>query len=436
MIQQPCRIWLKYSKELVMPTEKVSIIHYAGPPIIGGVESTIFHHIRMLNELGYPIQLLAGRGAKFLDNVPFIKLELLDSRHPEIMEVGKELSEGRVSDHFKLLKQELIKELSSVLAESQVNIVHNAVTLHKNMPLTAALNELCEGGLSLIAWCHDFAWKDELYVSDLHPGYPWELLSSPWANTEYVTVSEDRREKLAKLLNIPEEMVRVITPGVDYAEFLRISEDVQQIADRYHLLEAAPLIILPARITRRKNIEYAIRVMFHLIKEMPDAHLLITGPPGPHNPTNLEYLQQLLDLRDSFQLDEAVHFIYELGTLESPFLLTEQQVAQLYQIADILLFPSKREGFGIPVLEAALARIPVFAANIPPIQESSDGYAHVFEPNGDPKSTAQAIRLYIEANSEYALRKRVLNQFTWQAILNKSILPLIQKVAQHEKYSS
>ena len=43
-------------------TQSVAILHFAAPPIIGGVESTIYHHARLLAEAGYEITVITGRG--------------------------------------------------------------------------------------------------------------------------------------------------------------------------------------------------------------------------------------------------------------------------------------------------------------------------------------------------------------------------------------
>jgi len=278
---------------------RVSILHYAGPPIVGGVESTIYHHARLLAGAGFRVQVVAGRGEPFHPHVPFHRIPEIDSRHPEVLEVGAALACGEVPPAFYTLRDRLVGRLWPLLAESDVCIVHNAVTLHKNLPLTGALRMLADEGVArLIAWCHDFAWQDVLYTPDLHPGYPWDLLRTPWPGVRYVVVSTDGQRRLAALLNIPESAVRVVRPGVDVAEFLKLGPETRRLVEALDLLSAHPLMLLPARITRRKNIEFAIRVTAALARHKPRAALLVTGPPGPHNPKNVAYLRSLRDLRE------------------------------------------------------------------------------------------------------------------------------------------
>ena len=50
-------------------TTRVAILHYAAPPIVGGVESTIYHHARLLAGAGYAVTVIAGRGAPFEERV-------------------------------------------------------------------------------------------------------------------------------------------------------------------------------------------------------------------------------------------------------------------------------------------------------------------------------------------------------------------------------
>lgn len=412
-----------------MDQQTVSVLHYAGPPVVGGVESTIEHHARLLTEFGYHVNIIAGRGQQPAANIDFIKIELLDSRHSSILEVGAELAQGKVSDEFKFLRDQIIQELQPYLEQSDFVIVHNVITLHKNLPFTAALFEFSRQGQRLIAWCHDFAWRDELYTNSLHPGYPWQLMSQPWENVIYVVVSEDRRMKLAELLEISSDVIKVITPGVDWIRFQGISPEVGRIVSQANLLNAQPLLMLPARITRRKNIELAIEITYHLNKLMPDAKLIITGPPGAHNPTNIDYLHRLLTLRQELGLQQHIHFLYQFGEKDEPLDLSDQMIAELYRLADALLFPSKREGFGIPVLEAGLSRLPVFAADIPPVRESSGLHAYLFDLHtASPASIAKDIAEQLRRDDAYQLRRRVLNNFTWQAIIKSRILPLFEQM--------
>jgi glycosyltransferase involved in cell wall biosynthesis len=234
---------------------RIAILHYAAPPTIGGVESTIAAHARLFADRGYPVQVLAGRGEPFDPRVQVDIVEDIDSKSPRVLEVDEELARGIVSDKFHALEQALGEALSASLDTCDTLIAHNVLSLHKNLPLTAALYHLVQAQrISLIAWCHDFAWIDPQYRPAMHPGSPWELLKQPWGGVKYVVVSKARKIELARLWDKSCE-IAIVPPGIDPVEFFGITEQTARWAVDLKLFDAAPLLLLPARLTRRKNID-------------------------------------------------------------------------------------------------------------------------------------------------------------------------------------
>ncbi len=410
---------------------RIAMLHYAAPPIVGGVETTIFHHARYLVGEGHAVRVIAGRGEPFLAKIEFISIPETDSRHPWVQEIQAALKRGAVPTDFAALRESLTEKLSGALADAEILLAHNIATLHKNLPLSAALFELVRAGeLRLVAWCHDFAWQDPLYLPDLHPGYPWDLLRTPWPGVQYVTVSEHRRARLAELFHLPPERIRVVTPGVEVPAFLKLEEGTRRIVQRLALESANPLILLPARITRRKNIEFAIQVTAALSALRPGVRLIVTGPPGPHNPTNMAYLDSLRNLMAQLRVDPHIHFLYDCGEGDQPLWINDSEMADFYRLADLMLFPSRKEGFGIPVLEAGLIRLPIFAADIPPIRESTRGLARLFDLETPPEQVAAWIDSFLQTDQAYQLRQRVRDEFSWTRIGQRELLPLIRAVLE------
>ena len=414
---------------------RVAILHYAGPPIIGGVEHTIAVHARLLIEHGYSVSVIVGRGDPLSGppltggrvGVDFVHIPEVDSRHPDVLAIGKALAAGEVPAAFYDLRNRLVEQLSAALLGSDVCIAHNVLTLHKNLPLTAALHVLTRQGLRLIGWCHDFAWTRPQYQPALHDGYPWNLLSHPWPNVRYVVDSEAQRTELTRLFAVNEDQITVVPPGVDPAGFDQWTETTRRLVTELDLWAASPLLLLPARITRRKNIELAIRITAALKQAGRWPKLLVTGPPGPHNPENVAYLEALRALRRELDVEEAVVFLYEVeANGRSSRQLDDVTMANLFHLADALLFPSTAEGFGIPVLEAGLARLPVFCSDIPPFRETADGVAEFFGLDEPPEAIAHRLMAALDADRASRLRRRVLDRFTWEAVFTQCIEPLLR----------
>jgi glycosyltransferase involved in cell wall biosynthesis len=406
------------------------MLHYTAPPIVGGVEGVIYHHARLLAGAGYQVGVLAGRGAAFCVGVDLHSVPELDSRHPEVLAVKRELDRGFVSARFHQLGARIAEALRPHLAAADVLMTHNVLTLHKNLALTAALHRLLveEGPppYRTLAWHHDLAWRAPQYAAEVHPGYPWDLLRQVWPGVVNVTISQPRQAELAALYGIPTGSVAVVPPGVDPARFCRWSETTGRIVRACRLLDADLVLLLPARITRRKNVQLAMRALAALRSQTElDARLVVTGPPGPHNPANATYLEELLALRSELGLAQSVHLLYALDA-QQRLVPDQATMTDLYLLADALILPSLEEGFGIPVLEAGLARLPVFCTGLASLQATGGMEAHYFAPDAAPEIVAALIAEWLLKDRAFCLRRRILKQYLWEQILERRLLPLLE----------
>jgi glycosyltransferase involved in cell wall biosynthesis len=405
---------------------KIALLHYTAPPIVGGVESVLAHQATLMAKAGHEVTILAGRGERLADPVRVHILPRLDSRHPDVMKIKALLDRGHYTPAFDELCDEIKEDLLAEVKGCDVLIAHNVASLHKNLALTAALKELYSlpGFPRLILWHHDLAWTAPRYRRDMHDGYPWNLLCSPWPGAVQVVVSRFRRQQLSDLFDIPQETIHVITNGVDLNNFFRFEALTIELIEQLNLIHADPLFLLPVRLTPRKNIELALRVIAELLREFPQAVLLVTGPEGPHNPGNAAYKQKLLDLRKDLRLEGSVHFLAEVTTGFIP----DKIIADFYRLADAVLLPSREEGFGIPLIEAAISSKPVFCANIPALHELGSEDVSYFDLDADPYLIAKNItsRLQSEATSRWS--RRAKHNYTWDSIYITHIAPLLVEV--------
>ncbi|MGD0877183.1 MAG: glycosyltransferase family 4 protein [Anaerolineales bacterium] len=405
---------------------KIALLHYSSPPIVGGVESVLAHHARLMAKAGHAVSILAGRGKTFDANIPVSILPHLDSRNAEVLAAKAALDSGKYTPAFDGLRDQIQQELLAELQGFDILIAHNVASLHKNLPLTAAIHAAyrTRSFPHLILWHHDLAWTTPRYRHEMHDGYPWELLRTDWGGVTHVVISELRRQELGKLLGIGPASIRVIPNGVDVNTFFKLETQTIRLVEQLRLLEANPLFLLPVRLTPRKNIELALRVLAELRNEFPQAMLLVTGPEGSHNPANAAYRKKLLALRDELCLQGAAHFLADLTSEFMP----DAVIADCFRLADALLFPSREEGFGIPIIEAAFSSMPVFCAGIPVLRELGGADISYFDPDDKPVSIARQIsaRLQSEATSRWS--RRAKHAYSWDSIYALHISPLIQEV--------
>ncbi|HJR79683.1 MAG TPA: glycosyltransferase family 4 protein [Anaerolineales bacterium] len=409
---------------------KVALLHYSAPPIVGGVESVLGHHARLITDAGHQVQIIAGRGEQTDPRIPLIHLPMADSRHPEILALKSELDAGRLPPKFARLADSIAANFNEVLQDVDILIAHNVCSLNKNLPLTAAIRTLANyGHLRIILWHHDLAWTTPRYRAELHDGYPWDLLRQAWPGVKQVTISEPRRQELAELFQIDQGDIEVIPNGVDLASFHKLENQTRGYVKQLDLLHAAPLLLLPVRITPRKNIELAVRVCAYLKQHFPDTKLVVTGPLGPHNPANVKYFEKLVALRQELDLADVILFLAELTQNFIP----DAVISDFFHLSDALFLPSREEGFGIPILEAGLAGLPIFCSDIPPLRNLGNSYVTYFSPDADPDELASTIANDLTSSPVFRMRAEFRRRYTWEQIYAQHIAPLL--MGEHQEAS-
>lgn len=411
------------------------MLHYSAPPVVGGVEGVLEAHVRAFVAAGYRVTVIAGRGEKeaLPAGADFVRIPEIDSRHSRIARITSQLQDGTVPKDFEQMTTRLADALAAKLEPFSDLIVHNAFTKRFNLPLTAALFGLLDRGVisHCIAWCHDVGWASEHSLPNLHPGQPWDLLRTQREDVTYVAVSEERQSELAEVFGCPTTEVEVVYNGVDPAFLLGLTKDGQRLIDRLDLLSSDLIILMPVRVTQAKNIELAIRVVAALESKLDSVKLVLTGPPDPHDEESMAYFRELQALRRELGVDDAFRFVFESGPGgEEGFTIGMAVVADLLRACDVVFMPSHREGFGMPVLEAGLAGKPMVCTNVPAAREIGGDDVLIIDSQDDPEQIAQGIISYVADTPIQRLRHRIREQYTWSAIFERDIRPLLSGGAQ------
>ncbi|NOZ64723.1 MAG: glycosyltransferase family 4 protein [Caldiserica bacterium] len=154
--------------------------------------------------------------------------------------------------------------------------------------------------------------------------------------------------------------------------------------------------------------------------------LLITAPADPHR-AEKAYRKELKDLIKKLHLEDKVILLNEFPLPKGEsFPLNFENLKALYAISDFLLLPSIIEGFGLPILEAGISRLPVFCSDIPTLKEVGQDNLHYFSLQDTPATIAERILKTLTATPLSRLFRRVKNDFSWEKILDEHLLPLLQ----------
>ena len=194
------------------------------------------------------------------------------------------------------------------------------------------------------------------------------------------------------------DKVRVVPHGVAPTFFVSAPPTAHMLHDAG---VEGPFLLAVANKKPHKNLEMAIRVFARLATADPRLQLVLVGDRFP-------YLSALMGLAQRLGVAERV---VDLAAIP------EETLIAAYAHAEVLIFPSRLEGFGLPMLEAMAAGAPVVAVDAPPIPEVV-GDAAVLVPMDDDAAMAAAVtRLRAEArwraDRVEAGRARAA-QFTWE----------------------
>jgi glycosyltransferase involved in cell wall biosynthesis len=213
-----------------------------------------------------------------------------------------------------------------------------------------------------------------------------------------ITVSESAADELVARTAIPEERIRVVPNGVDLE--LATDGEVEDARQRFRLGDA-PYVFWIGSLEPRKNVGLLVDafVRWALHADMPH-RLVLAGPAGWVE-------DEASVLAPARRLGDRVRTVGRVG---------DPVLRGLYRGAELFAFPSRHEGFGIPVLEAMAQLTPVLAADIPALREVAAGAAVLRSPD-DPSAWVAALDNLLHDDAERArlgeAGRRRAQQYSW-----------------------
>ena len=224
-----------------------------------------------------------------------------------------------------------------------------------------------------------------------------------------IVVSNNIARDLVEHLGVDRSKIRTVYYGL--SPIFRRVEDPERLAaarERYRLPERFMLFV--GQIYPAKNFGGILRALSGLRGRLPHK-LVVAGEPRS------DYEEEL-GLMDQLGLRDDVVFTGWLPQEELPV---------LYSLADVFVFPSLYEGFGIPLLEAMACGCPIVTADVGSPPEVTDGAAVLVDPR-DPRGIAEAIeRVAQDPGLRRDLVERGLARvrgFTWERCARETLAVL------------
>lgn len=221
-----------------------------------------------------------------------------------------------------------------------------------------------------------------------------------------IAVSEWTKKDAIELYGLDEDKVSVIYEGVNPRFRPAPSETISVIRQKYGLPEG--FILSVGTIEPRKNLTSLLEAYHSLRNARPDLKLVIVGKKGWLYEGFFRKLHKL-------GLENEVIF---------PGFVRDEDLPALYSAADLFVFPSLYEGFGLPVLEAMACGAPVVTSNTSSLPEVAGEAALLIDPRS-LEALARAMRDVLDNKIlRDDLRARGPKQaakFTWETAARETL---------------
>ena len=259
-----------------------------------------------------------------------------------------------------------------------------------DIPIVATIHATEAGRNSGI---HD---ETQRYINDTE----WLLT---YEATEVIVNSNYMKNEIQRLFGLPFDKINVIPNGINLSNFTGIERDYD--FRRQYAMDNEKIILYVGRLVYEKGVQQLIAAMPKILSNYNDAKLIIAGRGG--------MMDELRAEASNLGLNDKIYFT---GYLNS------KQVQKMYKCADVAVFPSTYEPFGIVALEAMLAGVPTVVSDVGGLDEIvTHGVDGMKSYAGNANSIADSVTalLYdhqLATNVSKKAKQKVKDQFNWEKI--------------------
>jgi len=203
-------------------------------------------------------------------------------------------------------------------------------------------------------------------------------------------ISQQTKQDIVKYFHIPEEKIEVVYQSINPVFYEKFEDELKnKIREKYQLPEK--FILTVGTIEPRKNLMNLLEGMVSAKVAIP---LVVIGKTTVYRQKAEAYISEHKDL---------LNVIFLSG-------IEDDELAALYQMASLTIYPSTFEGFGLPVAEAQACGCPVITSNTSSLPEAGGDAAKYIDPK-NPDEIGQAINSVLKDNEmcESMILKGIIN---------------------------
>ena len=374
---------------------KILMLTWEYPPrIVGGISRVVHDLSSRLIKDGHEVTVITYRDGDtpYYENDKGVNVYRVDNfmiNPNNFIDWIMQLNFNMVSKASELISK---GEKFDVIHAHDWLVAYAAKTLKHsfNIPIVATIHATESGRNSGI---HT---ETQRYINDTE----WLLT---YESTEVIVNSNFMKSDIQRLFGLPFEKINVIPNGINLTNFTGIDRDYD--LRRQYAMDNEKIILYVGRLVYEKGIQYLIGAMPKILQNYHDSKLVICGRGGMIN--------ELKNEVHNLGIDNKVYFA---GYCDS------KKVQKMYKCADVAVFPSTYEPFGIVALEAMLAGVPTVVSDVGGLNEIIDhGVTGMKSYAGNSNSIADSVLALLfdkklcDTVSKHAIKK-VKDLYNWNKI--------------------
>lgn len=223
-----------------------------------------------------------------------------------------------------------------------------------------------------------------------------------------LTVSEFSKQAIAETYKLPPERILVTYNGVT-PNFVPLKNSLSAFERLEHLGIGPPFFLSVGNLQPRKNLERLLRAYADLRKRRSPAQRLVLVGQSAWRGHRLADEVARLGLTDWVTL---------------PGYVSNDDLVALYNLADVFVYPSLYEGFGLPVIEAMACGTPVITSNAGSLPEVTANAALLIDPRSETEISTALEQLIDDPDLRIRLREAGLaraSHFSWRRTAEQTI---------------
>ena len=374
---------------------KILMLTWEYPPrIVGGIARVVHDLSKRLIKDGHEVTVITYKDGEMseFENDKGVNVYRIDNYmiHP-----------NNFIDWIMQMNFNMIAKANELIANGEkFDVIHahdwlvaySAKTLKQsyNIPLISTIHATEAGRNSGI---HD---EVQRYINDTE----WLLT---YESSEVIVNSNYMKCELQRLFGLPFEKINVVPNGININNFAGIEKDYE--FRRQYAMDNEKIILYVGRLVYEKGVQNLISAMPKILNGYNDSKLVIVGRGGMYD-----------ELKNQAKAIGIENKIYFTGYLNS------KQVQKMYKCADVAVFPSTYEPFGIVALEAMLAGVPAVVSDIGGLDEIiNHGIDGMKSYAGNSNSIADSVLTLLYdhklcSNISKNAKAKVKEQFNWNKI--------------------